>query len=346
MAALQDEPARTEDIIKEQQDENGVPGDLGPEESPRLSKNAMKKAARRERAEAVKMERRAREKASRKEKKLAIAAKRAAGELDEEDMPKPKKPRIVGPPFGGRVVVDLGFDEKMTEKEVQSLCSQLAYTYSANRQAGNPFKLLFTAINGKTKVRMDSLSDGAYQRWSHTESWEEGYERLWAEDPAVKDTVVYLTADSDVELTELKPDETYVIGGICDHNRLKVRAVRLGCAQAVLTRKEKNECYNKATASGIRHARLPIGTYLSELRTRKVLTVNQCFEILVQWVETRDWESAFYAVIPKRKFEEHFKNSQKDQDPAREEPADEDEVHDEGKLVLSIEQLEEPEVET
>jgi tRNA (guanine9-N1)-methyltransferase len=27
------------------------------------------------------------------------------------------------------------------------------------------------------------------------------------------------------------------------------------------------------------------------------------FEILVKWVETRDWELSLYAVIPKRKFQ-------------------------------------------
>lgn len=38
------------------------------------------------------------------------------------------------------------------------------------------------------------------------------------------------------------------------------------------------------------------------MSTRKVLTVNQVFDILLQWVETRDWEKALYNVIPKRKF--------------------------------------------
>lgn len=38
------------------------------------------------------------------------------------------------------------------------------------------------------------------------------------------------------------------------------------------------------------------------MTSRKVLTVNQVFEILVQWVEKRDWNDALYAVMPKRKF--------------------------------------------
>jgi tRNA (guanine9-N1)-methyltransferase len=59
---------------------------------------------------------------------------------------------------------------------------------------------------------------------------------------------------------------------------------------------------NKAKELGVRTAKLPIGSYLSHLPTRKVLTVNQCFEILVKWVETKSWEEALYSVIPKRKF--------------------------------------------
>ena len=145
-----------------------------------------------------------------------------------------------------------------------SLCSQLAYTYSANRQASFPFSLIYTSLNGRTFDRLESMGDAGYKRWTNAKWWSEDYSRLWEnedipqsdtetgpltptdrekEDPPVsattssmttqthprftrndtpKSTVVYLTADSEDELSELRPDETYIIGGICDHNRYKV----------------------------------------------------------------------------------------------------------------------------
>lgn len=114
-----------------------------------------------------------------------------------------------------------------------SLTSQLAYTYSANRRSSTPFtSLLFTSLNGRTKARLDAINDAGYKRWTNTKWWEEGYDRIWTsksdscggdEDvDAHRASVVYLTADSEEELIELKEGEIYVIGGICDHNRYKV----------------------------------------------------------------------------------------------------------------------------
>ncbi|KAI0320281.1 guanine-1-methyltransferase-domain-containing protein [Amylostereum chailletii] len=284
-----------------------------------LSKRARKKAQKAALFEERKLERRAREKEAKKEKKRKRAERVAAGENVSDDERVKKKPKGgQKTPFDARVVVDLGFDDKMSEKarpisyslsrEISSLCSQLAYTYSANRRSSTPFtSLLFTSLNGRTLDRLEAMNKAGYKRWSSTEWWSDNYDHLWTEEAATEispdksttndppkatdikvsqDSVVYLTADTSEELMELKEGETYIIGGICDHNRYK------------------NLCLNKARESGIRAAQLPIGRYLSNLPTRKVLTVNQVFEILVKWVETRDWEEALYSVIPKRKFQD------------------------------------------
>ncbi|KAI6152341.1 hypothetical protein BKA82DRAFT_4110200 [Pisolithus tinctorius] len=134
------------------------------------------------------------------------------------------------------------------------------------------------------------MNDAGYRRWSNTEWWERSYERIWtrsfppdststetettADADELRTSVVYFTADSENEILELKEGETYVIGGICDHNRYKV------------------------------------------------LTVNQVVEILLKWVETRDWEEAFWAVIPKRKFQGVERVSPKDDESTTNEVRD------------------------
>ncbi|KAH9948749.1 guanine-1-methyltransferase-domain-containing protein [Amylocystis lapponica] len=335
------------------------PATIAPAPAPPLSKNAQKRLAKAARIAEQKKERRAAEKERKKEKKRQLAEKRAAGELDndddDDDAVSRKKRRVGEPsgpkrPFGTRVVVDLGFDEMMTENEIKSLTSQLAFTYSANRKAAQPFaSVLFTSLNGRTFSRLEGLNNAAYKRWVDTEWWQQSYEQLWegtqdttgakvdraevhpesktsenvTDKHAIseKDKVVYLTADSADELTELKEDETYIIGGICDHNRYK------------------NLCLNKSQTSGIRSARLPIGTYLSTLRTRKVLTVNQTFEILLQWVETRDWEKALWEVVPKRKF--HDRGKPANAAPLRD--SEQDASEGEGEVVIDAQMPEEAE---
>jgi tRNA (guanine9-N1)-methyltransferase len=92
-------------------DQDVYPHDSAPKA---LSKSAMKKAARAERYAATKLERRAKEKEMKKGKKRLRAEKRAAGELnDDEENRRKKRSRLQ---FGGKVVVDLGFDQLMSEK--------------------------------------------------------------------------------------------------------------------------------------------------------------------------------------------------------------------------------------
>ena len=94
--------------------------------------------------------------------------------------------------------------------------------------------------------------------------------------------IVYLSAESDNTLERLKPNSTYIIGGLVDKNR------------------HKGLCYKRALDRGIKTAKLPIGEFL-EMDSRKVLVTNHVLDIMLKWLEHDDWGKAFIEVLPKRK---------------------------------------------
>lgn len=88
---------------------------------------------------------------------------------------------------------------------------------------------------------------------------------------------------------------------------------------------EQNLCNDKAASQGIKTAQLPIGDYI-RLASRKVLTVNQVFEIMVKWLDCRDWEKAFMEIIPERKLKEStFINQHGEEEKIEEEEEEEEE---------------------
>jgi len=69
------------------------------------------------------------------------------------------------------------------------------------------------------------------------------------------------------------------------------------------------------------------------MASRHVLTVNQVFEIMLQWLKVQDWEKAFMHVIPKRKLaatkkgtEEQDKDDEDDEE--EEEEAEIEDIED------------------
>ncbi|GAA6011730.1 hypothetical protein JCM11491_000732 [Sporobolomyces phaffii] len=326
--------------------------------APPMTKSALKRQRRQELYESQKIARRAREK---EKKKTKQAEKRKLIEEGVLDRPEPKKRKKGGEADGGegkkveygaRIVLDVAFDHLMHDKEVKSMTSQVAYCYAANRNATQPFPILVSALSGRLKEAYDKRKD--HLNWKGVEWWEEGFEKLYeardsapaaaaesegtetatatattstgtAEEEKVKlgvyagrprstapkSSIIYLTGDSPNVLSSIEPDHTYILGGIVDRNRHKLL------------------CLNKANELGIQHAQLPIGQYLPEMSTRKVLTVNQVFEIMVNWVESvrekkeqlraegksedeiakaeGDWREALRKVMPVRKFDKDGK---------------------------------------
>ncbi|KAA8622712.1 tRNA guanine-N 1 - -methyltransferase [Pyrenophora tritici-repentis] len=101
-------------------------------------------------------------------------------------------------------------------------------------------------------------------------------------DSAEEGEIVYLSSESDNVLTHLKPNSTYIIGGLVDKNR------------------HKGICHKRAMERGIKTAKLPIGEYL-EMKSRQVLVTNHVLEIMLKWMDFEDWGKAFMAVMPERK---------------------------------------------
>ncbi|KAI0217164.1 tRNA (guanine(9)-N1)-methyltransferase [Lamellibrachia satsuma] len=173
-----------------------------------------------------------------------------------------------------RVAVDCSFDDLMTERCVSQLVQQLQHCYSANRRAANPLQFYVTGLDGKTQQRMNDLGD--YRGWDvhfRTPNYFEEFDKV---------NVVYLTSESPNVLSTLEESKVYIIGGLVDHNH------------------QKGLCHRLACEKSISHAQLPISKYL-QMQTRKVLTINHVFEILLRFTETSSWEKAFDLVIPKRK---------------------------------------------
>ncbi|KAE8540109.1 tRNA (guanine(9)-N1)-methyltransferase [Cryptococcus gattii VGV] len=301
-----------------------------------MSKKAMKRAAKQARLEEIKPLKRAAERERRRQRTAQLAEGYAAGTLNEADRELVERRRRVererkeaqrrvesgdqANDWLGGVVIDLGFDDLMTDQEIASMAQQLGYLYSSNRTAEKPVRtVIHTTFSPAASPRLwQRMENFNWHKWSRCHWWEQGLETLKsqldpstsilcaqpvvsdkAQDKAGVDTksllsrltgpqvpvdlqagkhkLVYLSADAEDELLSLSEDEIYIIGGI-------------------------NLCQGKAEQLGIRTARLPIGTFLEMLPTRKVLTVNQVFDILVKYIHLGDWAAAFEAVIPIRKY--------------------------------------------
>ncbi len=175
--------------------------------------------------------------------------------------------------------MDCSFEDQLTQREINSLGSQLRFCYSANRQAKYPVEAKITSLTGQTLACLENVS--GFDQWS-TRAFETTSKDILEGYPD-KSELVYLTSDSENTLDKLEDGKVYIIGGIVDRNRLKCAAI------------------DRAEKLGITTAKLPITDNLSFAAT-KVLTVNHVFQILLRMREHGDdWKKALLSVLPERK---------------------------------------------
>ncbi|KAI0582952.1 tRNA m(1)G methyltransferase domain-containing protein [Pyrenophora tritici-repentis] len=260
---------------------------------PKLSKNQLKKLRRQERWEAGQ-----------------TWAQMPVDENGNKPRPPPSRaPRHSAGP--GKqvpitVIFDCDFEELMFDNELKSLGLQITRCYSDNRKANYRAHLALSSFGGKMKERFDGILAKQYTSWKGFRFFEEDFVEVaekakeWMAAPeggevagalkssaengdsAEEGEIVYLSSESDNVLTHLKPNSTYIIGGLVDKNR------------------HKGICHKRAMERGIKTAKLPIGEYL-EMKSRQVLVTNHVLEIMLKWMDFEDWGKAFMAVMPERK---------------------------------------------
>jgi tRNA (guanine9-N1)-methyltransferase len=291
-------------------------------EEPKLSKNQLKKKRRLEQWEAGREDRKVKRKEKAKERKERRRENWKEQHADENGnvpkMPPARPPRH----FAGHgtqvpitVIFDCDFEDLMYDHELKSLGLQITRCYSDNRKAKYRTHLALSSFGGKMKERFDGILAQQYTSWKGFQFFEEDFvavaekSKEWmtgphggtiagalerpkddnesSDAPPTNDVseegeIIYLSSESDNVLTHLKPNSTYIIGGLVDKNR------------------HKGICHKRAVNREIKTAKLPIKEYL-EMRDRQVLVTNHVLEILLKWMEFGDWGKAFMEVMPKRK---------------------------------------------
>ncbi|KAJ7946451.1 tRNA (Guanine(9)-N1)-methyltransferase [Quillaja saponaria] len=166
--------------------------------------------------------------------------------------------------FGMKIVIDLEFSHLMTPTEIDSLVQQIMYCYAVNGRCTSPAHLWLTGCKGEMDNQLKRLP--GFDKWIMEKENRSYIEALKHQ----KENLVCLTADAETVLDDLDLKKIYIIGGLVDRNRWKGITMK------------------KAKEQGIQRAKLPIGNYL-KMPSSQVLTVNQVIEILLKFLETRDW---------------------------------------------------------
>lgn len=101
------------------------------------------------------------------------------------------------------------------------MSAQLTRCHAENRRGLKVVELFLTSLNGKLGERMERGMKGVHHRWKGVHVSAEPYEATFND--IQSENLVYLTADSPNIIQSLEKDKVYIIGGLVDKNRHKVR---------------------------------------------------------------------------------------------------------------------------
>uniref|UniRef100_A0A2S2P6U2 tRNA (guanine(9)-N(1))-methyltransferase n=1 Tax=Schizaphis graminum TaxID=13262 RepID=A0A2S2P6U2_SCHGA len=240
------------------------------DQSTPLSKRQLKKIQKQQ----IWMEKKAIRKELNKEKK--IEKKKLKAQIRElgVEVSKVKRNKMADSTCKQRIVLDMSYDNLMSDKDLCKCSNQILRCYSLNRRMDNPMQLHICSYEGKIKEIMAKHNGSEFWDLKYLE---DSFDKVFQ-----KEEIVYLTSDSMNVLESIDENKVYIIGGLVDHNSCKGASLKI------------------ANDLGIAHARLPIDEHIN-MQTRKILTINHVFEIISKVVSGLSWKEALISTLPKRK---------------------------------------------
>ncbi|ETO19007.1 tRNA (guanine-N(1)-)-methyltransferase [Reticulomyxa filosa] len=154
-----------------------------------------------------------------------------------------------------RVVLDCRYDKEMDEEKFQK-----------------NFFFFYTHAHFEWTEKIKGSETWLIDRY------EQNLDELFGPHSEEHSKVIYLSADSEVEMTTMEADKIYVIGALIDHNKFK------GISKQVAKDMQWNT------------AKLPILNYMH----RRQGTGNMATILMAYW-NWKDWRKALYFGVPKRK---------------------------------------------
>ncbi|EPR77914.1 tRNA (Guanine-1)-methyltransferase [Spraguea lophii 42_110] len=158
----------------------------------------------------------------------------------------------------------------MTEKEIRSTVNQLIYAYASYKKDMN-INLIISNINEISSYFTSGM-----------ENWKIPRIETSILNINTNKNIIILSGDAEEVLEDINNNEIYIIAGFADRNRYK------------------NYTKNLAENYNIKCKRLPIKENI-KLKTSSILTLNQVFDVLVDYNNNRNWKHSFLENIPKRK---------------------------------------------
>jgi len=198
------------------------------------------------------------------------------------------------------IVIDLDWNDVLTEKEMSSLAAQLMHIYGAMKRSDRPLKLYLTSLKGKIKDILYKIKGAP--NWKE----ERDYLQLFP-----KDQLVYLSPESNNILRSINSEKIYIIGGLVDHNRLKGISFKKATAQGIETAKLPVKEYIERftnTSLNVNHGRYSLNCALTSIVSRllylsfsDLILFLTVFAILMDVARDGDWKAALLKYVPTRR---------------------------------------------